>query len=85
MSFGFGPASEMNKTVQHLKRNKPNTLKKLGQLTNENNYTITDKKASQKQLNKIRKKVKKENQKALLKKILFFTLFLILLIYFIYF
>ncbi|CAM1359928.1 hypothetical protein TOREUM_20202 [Tenacibaculum litoreum] len=85
MSFGFGPASEMNKTVQHLKRSKPNTLKKLGQLTNENNYTITDKKASQKQLNEIRKKVKKENQKALLKKVLFFTLFLILLIYFIYF
>lgn len=85
MSFGFGPASDMNKTVQYLKRNKPNTLKKLGQLTNENNYTITDKKASQKQLNEIRKKVKKENQKALLKKILFFTLFLILLIYFIYF
>ena len=58
MSFGFGPASEMNKTVQHLKRSKPNTLKKLGQLTNENNYTITDKKASQKQLNEIRKKSK---------------------------
>ncbi|MDO6675360.1 hypothetical protein Q4517_07330 [Tenacibaculum sp. 1_MG-2023] len=85
MSFGFGPASEMNKTVQRLKRSKPDTFKKLGQLNNQNNYTITDKKATKKQLSKIREKIKKENNKALLKKALFFTLFLVLFIYFIYF
>jgi hypothetical protein len=85
MSFGFGPASEMNKTVQRLKRNKPDTFKKLGQLNNQNHYTLTDKKATKKQLNEIREKVKKENKKALLKKALFFTIFLTLLIYFIYF
>ena len=85
MSFGFGPSSEMNKTVQRLTRGKPNTLKKIGRLSTSNNYAITDKKASQKQLQEIRKKVRKENQKAVLKKVLFFAFFLMFLIYFIYF
>lgn len=46
MSFGWGPASEMNKTVQKLRRPKRETLKKVGNLITDNDYQVTDKKAT---------------------------------------
>lgn len=73
MSFGWGPASEMNKTVQKLRRPRQETLKKVGKLIQDDGIKITDKKATPEQLAEIRKKLNKENQKALFIKIIFFS------------
>lgn len=86
MSFGFGPASDMHKTVKNLQRKRPNTLEKIKDLdTNptDNKLTFSEKKATPEQLEQIRLKLKQENRKNFAIKLAIFTLFLILSIYFI--
>lgn len=84
MSFGWGPASEMNKTVQKLRRPKRETLKKIGDLITENDYQVTDKKATPEQLEEIRNRLRKDNLKAIVIKAIIFTILIGLFFYMIW-
>ena len=86
MIIGFGSASEMHKKVKSLKRERPNTLKKIKELgTNDSdeNSSLKEKEASPEQLEEIRKRLQKENKRNFILKAVFFVTFFILAIYFI--
>ncbi|SED18644.1 hypothetical protein SAMN04489761_4552 [Tenacibaculum sp. MAR_2009_124] len=85
MSFGFGPAAEMHKKAKSLKRQRPNTLKKIKELGTNNpneNSSLKNKKASPEQLEEIRKRLQKENKRNFILKASFFLILLVLSIYF---
>ncbi len=84
MSFGFGPAAEMHKKVNSLKRERTSTLKKIKGLGTKANdcSSLKNKEASPEQLEKIRKKLQRENKRNFILKVIFFAISLILSIYF---
>ncbi|WP_282021188.1 hypothetical protein [Tenacibaculum aiptasiae] len=85
MSFG-GAVSAMITSLKNNKRNRVSTFEKIeGYETDSNTKLHFDKSASQQQLNQIKNKIQKENQLALIKRIIFFILFLATLTYLIYF
>lgn len=86
MSFGFGPASEMYKKVKNSQRERYSTLKKineLGSTDSKEGSVLVQKNASPAQLKEIRKKLQKENRRNSFIKLIFFTVFLFLIIYFV--
>ncbi len=85
MSFGFGPASEMHKKVKNSQRERYSTFKKikeLGSTDSEEGSVLTEKNASPAQLKEIRKKLQKENRRNSFIKVIFFTVFLFMVIYY---
>lgn len=72
----------MISSLKNNKRERTSVFEKTKNIGSIKGQLHFDKKASKKQLEKIRIKLKQENQKAIIKKALFFIIFLSVLIYF---
>ncbi|CAL2102813.1 conserved protein of unknown function [Tenacibaculum sp. 190130A14a] len=82
MLGGFGPASEMHKTVKNLRRKPISSFDKIGNLKGSSGK-IEKKQITQKELAIIREKVLKENRKRFTRFVLFFIIALAIITYFI--
>ena len=85
MGFG-GAASSMITSLKNNKRVKSTTFKKMKEFKKVKYSDVHfNKKATPQQLKKIREKLKLENKKNLLRKVILFAIFFCILIYFIKF
>ena len=81
MSFG-GSVSAMISSLKNNKRERKSVFEKTKNVGSVSGKLHFDKNASKKQLEEIREKLKQENKKAVIKKTVFFIIFLGVLIYF---
>lgn len=92
MSFGFGPATDMHKKVQSLRRSRTSTLEKIKTIPHTNpsrsegcNDTPTaPRTATPEALDCIRERLQREQQRDLLLKVAAFVGLLLLVFYFLF-